>query len=59
MRYDNPEMSLLVITHYQRILKYLEPDVVHVMQAGKIVRSGTKELAHELERVGYEGDLGK
>ena len=59
VRYDNPEMSLLVITHYQRILKYLEPDVVHVMQAGKIVRSGTKELAHELERVGYEGDLGK
>lgn len=47
-------MSILMVTHYQRILKYLEPDHVHVMKAGKIVKSGGKEFAHELETTGYE-----
>ncbi len=45
--------SFLVITHYQRLLNYIVPDFVHVMVDGKIVRSGGKELAHELEEKGY------
>ncbi len=45
--------SFLLITHYQRILDYVQPDRVHVMQAGRIVRSGGPELARELERSGY------
>lgn len=45
--------GILVITHYQRILTYLQPDFVHVMVGGKIVKSGGKELAEELERDGY------
>ena len=52
-RYRNKERSFLVITHYQRLLKYIEPDVVHVLIDGKIVRSGGKELAIELEEKGY------
>ena len=52
-RYRNKERSFLVITHYQRLLKYIEPDVVHVLIDGKIVRSGDKELAIELEEKGY------
>ena len=51
--YRNSERSFLVITHYQRLLKYIEPDVVHVLIDGKIVRSGGKELAIELEEKGY------
>lgn len=47
-------MTILMVTHYQRILKYLEPDHVHVMKHGKIVKSGEKEFAHELEEKGYE-----
>jgi Fe-S cluster assembly ATP-binding protein len=47
-------MGILMVTHYQRILKYLEPDHVHVMKDGKIVKSGGKEFAHELEATGYE-----
>jgi Fe-S cluster assembly ATP-binding protein len=43
----------LVITHYQRLLKYIEPDFVHVLIDGKIVKSGGKELALELEEKGY------
>lgn len=50
----SPERSFLIITHYQRLLDYIEPDVVHVMSAGKIVRSGGRELALELEANGYE-----
>src|SRR5437588_3910314 len=46
--------SVLVITHYQRLLKYLIPDVVHVLANGQIVKSGGKELAEELEQKGYE-----
>lgn len=53
LKQDNPAMALLVITHYPRILKYLIPDKVHVMQEGTIVKSGTIELAQELEREGY------
>jgi Fe-S cluster assembly ATP-binding protein len=48
-----PEKGVLLITHYQRLLDYVEPDRVHVLQAGRIVRSGGPELAHELEREGY------
>jgi Fe-S cluster assembly ATP-binding protein len=46
--------SVLVITHYQRLLRYLVPDVVHVLANGQIVKSGGKELAEELEQKGYE-----
>jgi Fe-S cluster assembly ATP-binding protein len=46
--------SVLVITHYQRLLRYLIPDVVHVLANGQIVKSGGKELAEELEQTGYE-----
>src|SRR5438270_3928758 len=46
--------SVLVITHYQRLLKYLVPDYVHVLAEGRIVKSGGKELAEELEQKGYE-----
>ena len=49
-----PEMGALVITHYQRILNYIEPDHVHVFVGGRIVKSGGPELAHELEAQGYE-----
>jgi Fe-S cluster assembly ATP-binding protein len=44
----------LLITHYQRLLNYIVPDYVHVMVAGRIVRSGRKELALELEERGYD-----
>ena len=53
-KFRDPERSFLVITHYQRLLKYIEPDVVHVLIDGKIVRSGDKELASELEEKGYQ-----
>lgn len=49
-----PDIGFLVITHYQRLLNYIQPDVVHVMWDGRIVRSGGKELALELEERGYE-----
>jgi Fe-S cluster assembly ATP-binding protein len=48
-----PDMGALVITHYQRILEYIEPDFVHVFVGGKIVEEGGPELAHKLEREGY------
>ncbi len=48
-----PNFSALVITHYQRLLDYIVPDRVHVLSAGRIVRSGGPELAHELEAEGY------
>jgi len=47
--------SIVMITHYQRLLSYIEPDFVHVLSEGRIVRSGDKQLAHELERNGYAG----
>jgi Fe-S cluster assembly ATP-binding protein len=48
-----PDRSFLVITHYQRLLDYIVPDSVHVLSAGRIVKSGDKALAHELEKNGY------
>jgi Fe-S cluster assembly ATP-binding protein len=50
-REDN---ATIVVTHYQRLLNYIVPDFVHVLAAGKIVKSGGKELAHELEAKGYD-----
>ncbi len=50
----SPERSFLVITHYQRLLDYIVPDFVHVLYQGRIVKSGTKELAMELEEKGYD-----
>ncbi|MHB0970160.1 MAG: Fe-S cluster assembly ATPase SufC [Thermoanaerobaculia bacterium] len=52
-RLKSERHAVLVITHYQRLLNYLVPDFVHVLAGGKIVRSGGKELAHELEQKGY------
>lgn len=52
-RMRSGQRSFLLITHYQRLLSYIEPDYVHVMVKGRIVRSGGKELAAELERSGY------
>jgi Fe-S cluster assembly ATP-binding protein len=49
-----PHMGILVITHYQRILNYIEPDFVHVMVDGQIVASGGAEMAHQLEEEGYD-----
>ncbi|WP_456438642.1 Fe-S cluster assembly ATPase SufC [Psychroserpens sp.] len=46
--------AVIVITHYQRLLDYIVPDFVHVLHNGRIVKSGTKELAHELEEKGYD-----
>jgi Fe-S cluster assembly ATP-binding protein len=50
----NPSKSILLITHYQRLLDYIKPTYVHVMQDGKIVKTGSAELAKELENKGYE-----
>ena len=50
----NENNAIIVITHYQRLLDYIVPDFVHVLQDGKIVKSGTKELAMELEEKGYD-----
>ena len=50
----SPERSMLVITHYQRLLDYVKPDFVHVLAGGRIVRTGGPELALELEERGYE-----
>ena len=49
----SPDRAMIVITHYQRLLDYIVPDVIHVLSKGKIVRTGGKELAGELERTGY------
>jgi len=48
-----PDRAIIVVTHYQRLLNYIVPDFVHVLSQGRIVRSGGKELAHELEAKGY------
>jgi Fe-S cluster assembly ATP-binding protein len=55
----SPDRSFLVITHYQRLLDYIVPDTVHVLSKGKIVKSGDKTLAHELEADGYAGIIGE
>ena len=51
---ENPDMTVLLITHYQRLLDYIQPDVVHVMVDGKIVRTGGPEVAVDLEAQGYQ-----
>ena len=52
-RLRSPERGFLVITHYQRLLDYIVPDIVHVLSKGRIVKTGGKELALELEVDGY------
>ena len=51
--FRSPDRSFILITHYQRILNYMKPDFVHVLMNGKIVKSGTMELAKEVEKKGY------
>jgi len=51
----SPERSIILVTHYQRLLNYIQPDFVHVLSEGRMVRSGGKELALELEETGYVG----
>lgn len=53
-RMAGPNIGILLITHYQRILNYVKPHVVHVLMRGRVVRSGGPELAHELEAKGYD-----
>jgi Fe-S cluster assembly ATP-binding protein len=53
-RFRNPDRAFLVVTHYQRILNFITPDHVHVLAGGRIVKSGGKELALELEARGYD-----
>ena len=50
----SPERAMVIVTHYQRLLDYIKPDRVHVLAAGRIAASGGPELAHELERDGYD-----
>lgn len=52
--YKDPNRSLLLITHYQRLLEFIRPDFVHVMIGGKIAKSGTLELAYDLDKKGYD-----
>ncbi|MCB9930983.1 MAG: Fe-S cluster assembly ATPase SufC [Alphaproteobacteria bacterium] len=54
-----PDRSMLVITHYQRLLDYIVPDVVHVLAGGRIVKTGDKTLAHRLEAEGYADVVGE
>ena len=51
---QNPELSIMLVTHYQRILTYITPDYVHVLMDGKIVKSGDHQLAEQLEQKGYD-----
>ncbi len=57
-RLAGPDMSVLVITHYPRILEYLKPDRVHVLHHGRVITSGDAELAGQIEREGYEPIIG-
>ena len=52
-RCARPDRAIVVITHYQRLLNYIVPDFVHVMSRGRVVKSGDKQLALELEASGY------
>lgn len=54
-REENPNLSLLIITHYQRILEHVTPDHVHIMYHGRLVDSGSHTLAHTIEKQGYHG----
>ncbi len=58
-RLRSPERSMIVITHYQRLLNYIVPDVVHVLAKGQVVKTGGKELALELEAKGYAEFVGE
>jgi len=58
-RLRGPDRGFIVITHYQRLLDYIVPDVVHVLSKGRIVKTGGKELAHELEAKGYAEFVGE
>ena len=49
----SPERAILLVTHYQRLLDYIQPDFIHVLANGRIVKSGDKSLALELEKKGY------
>ncbi|MFI3291586.1 MAG: Fe-S cluster assembly ATPase SufC [Opitutales bacterium] len=53
--YKSKDVGFLVITHYHRLLEYIKPDVVHILDGGKIVKSGTAQLAKDLEELGYDG----
>ena len=55
----SPDRAIVVITHYQRLLDYIVPDSVHVLYKGQIIKSGPKELAHELEANGYADIIGQ
>jgi len=55
----SPDRAMIVITHYQRLLEYIVPDKVHVLSEGRIVKTGGKELALELEEKGYAEYAGK
>ena len=55
----SPDRGMLVITHYQRLLDYIKPDKVHVLAMGRIIKTGGPELAHRLEKEGYDGVLGE
>ena len=52
---ENPDVSVLIITHYTRVLKHIKPSYVHVMRDGKIVKTGTMDLAYDIEKNGYNG----
>lgn len=52
---EYPDTAVLIITHYTRVLKYLMPDFVHVMRDGKIIKTGTMDLAYDIEKTGYNG----
>jgi Fe-S cluster assembly ATP-binding protein len=53
-QFRNDNNAVVIVTHYQRLLDYIEPDFVHVLYDGRIVRSGVKDLALELEEHGYD-----
>ena len=53
-RLRGPDKAIVLITHYQRLLDYVQPDFVHVLSGGKIIKSGSKELALEVEKLGYD-----
>jgi len=57
-RIAGPDLGILIITHYYRILEFLTPDVVHVLHDGRVVRSGGAQLAREIEQTGYDPILG-
>jgi Fe-S cluster assembly ATP-binding protein len=54
-RLRSPDRAIVLVTHYQRLLSHIEPDFVHVLSGGRIIKSGDKTLAQELERNGYQG----